>query len=89
MGSPPEPGRGELTDLLNRCWMTHDGMWFYHCFQEFGIEKANYLNKAAIKYRLSRWFDSLGVKYRLSPPVERCLMLAGNPCSCDFEFIFP
>ena len=39
----------ELIDLLNRCWMTHDGMWFYHCVQEFGIEKANKLNKAAIK----------------------------------------
>jgi hypothetical protein len=39
----------EIVDLLNRCWMTHDGMWFYHCFREFGIEKANKLNKAAIK----------------------------------------
>jgi hypothetical protein len=34
----------ELVDLLNRCWMTHDGMWFYHCLQEFGIEKANKLS---------------------------------------------
>jgi hypothetical protein len=29
--------------------MTHDGMWFLHCLQEFGIEKTNRLNKAAIK----------------------------------------
>ncbi len=29
--------------------MTHDGMWFFHCLQEFGIETANRLNKAAIK----------------------------------------
>ncbi|MGD2186718.1 MAG: DUF6125 family protein [Desulfobacterales bacterium] len=39
----------ELIELLNKCWMTHDGMWFYHCLQEFGIAKANKLNKAAIK----------------------------------------
>jgi len=29
--------------------MTHDGMWFYHCLQEFGIEKTNRINKAAIR----------------------------------------
>jgi hypothetical protein len=40
---------GELIELLNRCWMTHDGMWFFHCLQALGIEKTNQLNKAAIK----------------------------------------
>ena len=39
----------ELINLLNKCWMTHDGMWFYHCFQEFGMQKANQTNKAAIQ----------------------------------------
>jgi len=39
----------ELIDLLNKYWMTHDGMWFYHCFQEFGIQQANKMNKAAIQ----------------------------------------
>ncbi|MBW1847517.1 MAG: hypothetical protein JRJ27_10315, partial [Deltaproteobacteria bacterium] len=38
----------ELIELLNKNWMTHDGMWFYHCLQEMGIEKANKLNKLAI-----------------------------------------
>ena len=38
-----------LTELLGKCWMTHDGMWFYHAFSEFGIEKANQLNKLAIQ----------------------------------------
>ena len=38
-----------LIELLNKCWMTHDGMWFYQCFQEFGIQKANKTNKAAIR----------------------------------------
>jgi hypothetical protein len=27
--------------------MTHDGMWFAHCLQEFGIKKTNQINKAA------------------------------------------
>lgn len=39
----------EIRDLLGKGWLTHDGMWFYHTYREFGIEKANELNKAAIK----------------------------------------
>ncbi len=39
----------EIMVLLNKCWMTHDGMWFYHCMDELGMEKANLLNKRAIK----------------------------------------
>lgn len=39
----------EIRDLLGKGWLTHDGMWFYHTCQEFGIERANVLNKAAIK----------------------------------------
>jgi len=39
----------EIIDLLGKCWMTHDGMWFFHCLQEFGIETTNRINKSAIK----------------------------------------
>ena len=39
----------ELKDLLVKCWMTHDAMWFYHCLQECGIEKTNRINRAAVK----------------------------------------
>jgi Family of unknown function (DUF6125) len=49
MSPPRELQKEELIDLLNRCWMTHDGMWFYHCLKNFGIGKANELNKAAIQ----------------------------------------
>ncbi len=38
-----------IRDLLGKGWLTHDGMWFYHTCREFGIERANALNKAAIK----------------------------------------
>lgn len=43
------PDKEELKELLNKGWMTHDGMWFFHCLQECGIEKTNRINKAAIK----------------------------------------
>lgn len=39
----------QTVDLLNRCWMTHDAMWFFHTLQAFGIDTANKLNKSAIK----------------------------------------
>ena len=39
----------ELKELLIKCWMTHDAMWFYHCLQECGIEKTNRINRAAVK----------------------------------------
>jgi len=39
----------ELKELLNKGWMTHDAMWFYHSLQECGIEKTNRINKAAIR----------------------------------------
>jgi hypothetical protein len=39
----------DLRDLLGKGWLTHDGMWFLHTCQELGIEKANVLNKAAIR----------------------------------------
>jgi hypothetical protein len=39
----------EIRNLLGKGWLTHDGMWFYHTCRELGIEKANELNKAAIK----------------------------------------
>lgn len=41
--------KAEIRDLLGRGWLTHDGMWFYHTCREFGIERANVLNRAAIK----------------------------------------
>jgi hypothetical protein len=38
-----------LSELLGKCWMTHDGMWFYNCFLECGIVTANKVNKAAMR----------------------------------------
>lgn len=41
--------RKELKELLVRCWMTHDGLWFYHALQECGIEKTSKINQAAAR----------------------------------------
>ena len=49
MRSIEDLSRRELAVFLNKCWMTHDGMWFFHCFQELGIDTTNRLNRAAIK----------------------------------------
>lgn len=39
----------ELRELLNKCWMTHDGLWFRHCLDECGMEGANRVNRAAAR----------------------------------------
>lgn len=41
--------RDELKELLVKCWMTHDAMWFRHCVEAFGIEQANRVNQAAVR----------------------------------------
>ena len=41
--------KSEIRDLLGKGWLTHDGMWFYHTYRELGIERANALNKEAIR----------------------------------------
>ncbi len=38
-----------VRQLLIRCWMTHDAMWFASALQDQGIETANRLNLAAIR----------------------------------------
>ncbi len=56
----------EIRDLLGKGWLTHDGMWFLNVCQEFGIERANTLNKAAIKsmsvIEAQRLVEVLGVE---------------------------
>ena len=69
MSSSTELDKTDIIDLLNRCWMTHDGMWFYHCLREFGIAKANEMNKAAIRslapLEIDRITKALGFEKRI------------------------
>jgi hypothetical protein len=39
----------EIRDLLGKGWLTHDAMWFYHTYRELGIDRANALNKEALR----------------------------------------
>ncbi|MFX1569052.1 MAG: DUF6125 family protein [Promethearchaeota archaeon] len=155
----------ELKELLVKCWMTHDGAWFYNCGREFGVDTANKLNKAAIKnlstiemqrikkamgwekvkietfeqikefiingfsilkgdfmdfeysfpennrmhwemnqcfaykgmqmfgfskqyecgviYRVSCWLDALGIKHKIEPEIDKCLLNSREICSGD------
>jgi hypothetical protein len=41
--------KSELKDMLGKGWLTHDGMWFFHTSQAFGVDHANTLNRAAIR----------------------------------------
>lgn len=41
--------KAEIRDLLGKGWLTHDGLWFFLTCRAFGIDKANALNRAAIK----------------------------------------
>lgn len=173
MKSLADISKEEIIELENSCWMTHDGMWFFVCLSNFGIEQANKLNKAAIKglapfevgrtkkaigltknkvesfqelkdyfaiaqklfipdfmngtvcfprenvmswefapgqcfaykgikrlgaidqyecgvmYRIECWLESLGVKYKMKPQVEKCLMHLTGKCSGEIELLFP
>ncbi len=44
-----EIGIHGIREILNKGWMTHDAMWFYHCLQECGIEMTNRINTAAVR----------------------------------------
>ena len=39
----------QVKELLNKNWMTHDAMWFFHCLQTYGMEETNQLNQAAVR----------------------------------------
>ena len=39
----------EVKEILIKNWMSHDGMWFYHCVQECGIDKTNKINRSAVR----------------------------------------
>ena len=38
-----------VREFFSKNWMTHDAMWYGVCVQELGPEKANHLNKAAVR----------------------------------------
>ncbi len=87
----------ELRELLFKNWMTHDGMWFLHCLQECGIEKANKINKAAVrsmaKVELRRIMAALSVEKIQSfsefKEFANTLFKVVKAKFMDFEYEFP
>lgn len=71
----------EIKELISKGWITHDAMWFVHCLQEFGIEKTNRLNRAAIKsmatIEVGRLKKALGIKKDLGTFDELMMFLNG------------
>lgn len=49
MRAPAEIDRHELRELLSKCWMTHDAMWFATCVRLCGMETANRINQQAVR----------------------------------------
>jgi hypothetical protein len=39
----------QIREFFSKGWMTHDATWLYLCMQELGAEKANRINKEAVK----------------------------------------
>lgn len=98
MSSSTELNKENIIDLLNRCWMTHDGMWFYHCLREFGIAKANEMNKSAIKslapLEIDRIKKALGIEKRIEnfQEFKKIFMSASNlfiPAFMNVTLTFP
>ena len=39
----------EIREIFSKNWLTHDAMWYGSCMNELGPEKANELNKKAVR----------------------------------------
>jgi hypothetical protein len=39
----------EIKELFSKNWMTHDAMWYGSCVAQLGPEKANRINKTAVR----------------------------------------
>jgi len=86
----------ELKELLVKCWMTHDGLWFYHCLQECGIEKTSGMNQAAARtmgtIEAKRIIRALGIEKvetfeALTELVEKGFdLVRGDFMQFDFSF---
>ena len=56
----------EIREFFSKGWMTHDAMWLVGAMQETGVEKANKINKNAVK-------DMAAIE------IKRIMKLMGKP----------
>lgn len=92
-----ELSKSELKELLIKCWMTHDAMWLMHTVRECGFEKANIINKAAVRsmaqveiQRIKKAFglDKVETFQNLRELLE-AVNLAIKADFMDFDYSFP
>ncbi|MFX1389117.1 MAG: DUF6125 family protein [Promethearchaeota archaeon] len=91
--------KNELKELLVKCWMTHDGSWFYNCANELGINAANTLNKASIKnlspiemHRVKKAMGWENIKIKSFEQLKEFIINAFSVLKgdfMDFEYTFP
>lgn len=89
----------ELKELCVKCWMTHDGSWFYNAFKNHGIDAANKLNKGAIKnlapLEMQRIQKALGMDKKKITTFEQLKQFIDDGFSIlkgdfmKFEYTFP
>ena len=89
----------ELKELLVKCWMTHDGSWFFNCAKELGIDATNKLNKASIKslamIEVQRIRKALGIETEKIKTFEQVKNYIDDAFSVikgdfmNFEYTFP
>jgi len=60
------------------------------CFAYEGVKRSGVIDqyRCGILYRVKCWFDILGLKYTLTPPLGFCLMHNGGKCSGEIRFCF-
>lgn len=67
----------EREELLLKCWMSHDARWYMAVAQQFGLQAANKLNRAAAreegKVEARRAMRALGLEQPAS--VRDCIVL--------------
>lgn len=84
----------QLKQLLIKCWMTHDAMWFRHCVEECGIDVTNRVNKAAVRsmaaVEIRRFKKALGVgEVKTMDELKQLIDAAWQLVSADFmEFTY-
>ncbi len=89
----------QVREFLVKNWMTHDGAWFVQTYMAFGIDKANRLNKAAIRLlaevEQKRMLRLMGWEDHPITTFEDIRTLMDNAFSLvkgdfmDFEYSFP
>jgi hypothetical protein len=96
-----EIDKTQLKEFLVKNWMTHDGCWFFQTCMAFGIDKANRLNKGAIKMlaeaeqkqllKLMGWQDyKIATLEDLKTLIDNAFsMIKGNFMSFEYSFSAP